>query len=75
MSKNAYKAEGDFQMGRMRQHFVLEVAATDEEDARHHVYADLGSRHGVPRRLIDIESVTKVAADDAHPVTRHRMRE
>lgn len=73
MAKQAYTVEGDFQMGRKRQHFVVEITGKDEEDARDHVYKDLGSRHGVPRRLVTIQSVTPLANDDASPVTQKRL--
>lgn len=73
MAKQAYTVEGDFQMGRKRQHFIVEITGVDEEDARDHVYKDLGSRHGVPRRLVTIQSLTPLKAEDASPVTRKRM--
>jgi ribosomal protein L20A (L18A) len=76
MSKNAYKVEGDFQMGRQRQHFAVEVVGKDESQAREYVMTDLGSRHGVERRQVTITSVTKLAdADIESAVTRRRMKE
>ncbi len=73
MAKQAYTVEGDFQMGRKRQHFIVEITGTDEEDARDHVYKDLGSRHGVPRRLVTFQSLTPLKTEDASPVTRKRL--
>ncbi len=73
MTKQAFNVEGDFQMGRIRQHFTVNVAAETEEEARIHVLADLGSRHGVARRQIDIQSVTAISAEDADPITRKRL--
>lgn len=73
MSKKAFKIEGDFQMGRERQHFVVEMVGSDEDDARQHLYKDLGSRHGVPRRQIEITKVSPLDADDASDITRKRM--
>jgi len=64
MTKQAFRIEGDFQMGRIRQHFTVEVAAANEAGAREHVYTDLGSRHGVPRRVIDLQSVQQIKGDD-----------
>ena len=72
MAKKAFKIEGDFQMGRQRQHFAVEMVGSDEHDAREHLYKDLGSRHGVARRQIDIASVTAVG-DAATDVTRKRL--
>ena len=73
MSKQAYRIEGDFQMGRIRQHFVVEFPAASEDEAKDHTFADLGSRHGVSRRQIDIQSVTAISAEDADPITRKRL--
>lgn len=73
MSNNAYTVEGDFQMGRIRQHFAIEVVGSDEDAAREAAYTNMGSRHSVPRRLISIEKVTKLAPDQAGPITRKRL--
>ncbi len=73
MSKQAYSIEGDFQMGRIRQHFVLQFPAESEEEAKDHVYADLGSRHGVKRREVDITSVTVLEGEDIEAITRKRL--
>lgn len=73
MSKQAYRIEGDFQMGRIRQHFNVEMVGIDEEDAKTHLYKDLGSRHGVKRREITVTSVTPVSPADAKPITRKRI--
>ena len=59
-----YQVEGDFSMGRVRQHFVLQVVAKDEPAARERVLATLGSRHGVARRQIEVKSVKVISPDD-----------
>lgn len=71
MSKQAFDVEGDFQMGRVRQHFKVQVPAADEEQAKEYTYADLGSRHGVARRQIEITSV--VVATEVNPTTAKRL--
>jgi ribosomal protein L20A (L18A) len=63
MSNKAYQVEGDFQMGRVRQHFVLQVVAKDEKAAAERVHATLGSRHGVTRRQVTIATAKPIAAD------------
>lgn len=68
MSK-PYQIEGDFQMGRIRQHFVLQVVSKDENTAREHVQALLGSRHGVERRQITIGTVKALKADEVTDAT------
>ncbi len=71
MTKTAYNCEGDFQMGRIRQHFNIEVVAESEDGAREAVFADLGSRHSVPRRQVDITSVTP--ASEPSDITKKRL--
>lgn len=67
-----YQVEGDFQMGRIRQHFVIQVAAKDEAAAKSRVYATLGSRHGVNRRQIAIASAKALKGDEVTDAqTRH----
>ncbi|MEA3204284.1 MAG: hypothetical protein QOI63_1964 [Thermoplasmata archaeon] len=63
MSNKAYQVEGDFQMGRVRQHFVLQVVAATEKAAAERVHATLGSRHGVTRRQVSIASTKAIGAD------------
>lgn len=59
-----FQVEGDFQMGRVRQHFVIQVAAADEAAAKDRVFATLGSRHGVNRRQVAISGAKGLQADD-----------
>ena len=42
----AYRAVGTFRNGRANQKYSLDVVATDEEEAKHLVYSNFGSRHG-----------------------------
>lgn len=64
-----YQVEGDFSMGRVRQHFVLQVVAKDEAAARERVFATLGSRHGVTRRQVAIKSAKTITADEVTDAT------
>ena len=64
-----YQVEGDFQMGRIRQHFVLQVVAKDENGAKDRVYATLGSRHGVNRRQVAIATTKALKADEVTDAT------
>ena len=69
-----FQVEGDFQMGRVRQHFVVQTAAASEAAAKDRVYATLGSRHGVNRRQVTIASAKALQADDVtDPVVRHEL--
>ena len=59
-SMQAFRATGTFPNGRTIQPFTKDVVAADEVDARHRVYSFFGSRHGVNRRFVKIESVDKI---------------
>jgi ribosomal protein L20A (L18A) len=73
-SYKAFQVEGDFQMGRVRQHFVVQVAAADEKGAKDRVYATLGSRHGVNRRQVAVASAKAVTGDAVtDAVVRHEL--
>ena len=73
-SYKAFQVEGDFQMGRVRQHFVVQVAAADEKGAKYRVFATLGSRHGVNRRQVIITGAKAVSGDDVtDAVVRHEL--
>jgi ribosomal protein L20A (L18A) len=73
-AQKPFKVEGDFQMGRVRQHFVIEVAAGSESAAKDRVYATLGSRHGVNRRQVAISAAKALEAGDvSDPVVRHEL--
>lgn len=73
-SFKAFQVEGDFQMGRVRQHFSVQVAAADEKGARDRTFATLGSRHGVNRRQVTIASAKAVSGDGiTDPLVRHEL--
>jgi len=56
----AYRAVGSFKARKRQQEFTLDFVASDEEDARHRLYSNFGSRHGVPRRFVNIESLEEI---------------
>lgn len=74
MTTKAYQVEGDFQMGRVRQHFVLQIPAASEAAAKERVFAQLGSRHGVNRRQITITGAKSIAEGEVtDPVTSRAL--
>jgi large subunit ribosomal protein LX len=56
-----YKFSGKIQMGREEQPFTREVEAESEKHAEDKVYAELGSKHSVPRSSIEIKDSEEVA--------------
>jgi len=59
-SMHAFRATGTFPNGRTIQPFTKDIVAADEIDARHRIYSFFGSRHGVNRRAVNIESVAQI---------------
>jgi len=59
----AFRVSGKFQMGYKEMPFVKEFALADRKQAEDRLYAELGSKHGVPRRLVKIEKVEEILAD------------
>ena len=57
---HAFRATGTFPNGRTIQPFTKDIVAADEIDARHRIYSFFGSRHGVNRRAVNIESMAQI---------------
>ncbi len=73
-ASRAFQVDGDFQMGRVRQHFTIQVVAADEAAAKDRVFATLGSRHGVNRRQVAIAHAKAIAGDDVtDAIVRHEL--
>ena len=53
----AFRTTGTFRAGKRDQPFTLDVVAVDEDGAREKVLSNFGSRHGVPRRFVNIDSI------------------
>ena len=56
----AYRAIGSFRARKSQQGFSHDLVALDEDDARHRIYSNFGSRHGVPRRFVIIDSLEEI---------------
>lgn len=60
----AYRISGRFRMGRAWQDFSKELAAEDEARAREKLLSDLGSKHGIARKYIEIAQVAQVPSGE-----------
>jgi len=61
-------------MGDTWQRFAKEVAAKNEEGARHTILSDLGSKHRLARRLIQVKAVTPLKPEEVtDAVVRYRI--
>jgi ribosomal protein L20A (L18A) len=72
----AFRTTGTFPNGRTVQAFTKDVVAADEVDARHRIYSFFGSRHGVNRRFVNIESVAQIEPTESNePVVISAFRD
>ena len=65
-SMHAFRAIGTFPNGRIVQKFTQDIVASDEIDARHRIYSFFGSRHGVNRRFVKIESIAQIEPTESN---------
>ena len=60
-----YRIKGQFKMGDGMQAFTKEFAGKNKSEVEEQLYSILGSMHGVRRRFIVIESMTKISPEEA----------
>jgi len=62
-------------MGSRRQPFRLEIACANVLQAKHRALSTLGSRHGLPRRLVRIKNIAELASGDVtDPAVSHQLQ-
>jgi len=72
----AYRAIGTFRKGRNKQEFTIDIVAEDEGDAEHRILSNFGSRHGAPRRNIDIISLEEINPSESNaPIVVSHFRD
>ena len=65
----AFRAQGTFRAGKNDQPFAIDLVAEDEDDARHRVLSNFGSRHRVPRRFVNIETLEEINPSESNSPT------
>ena len=64
MITKIYRVEGTFVMGDEYHKFVKEYKATSENDVVEKIYERFGSKHGINRNQISIDSIEEIAPED-----------
>ena len=64
MITKIYRVKGTFVMGEEYHKFTKEYKATCENDVTDKIYARFGSKHGINRNQISIESIEEIAPED-----------
>ena len=63
MITKIYRVKGTFVMGDYHD-FTKEFKATCESDIESKIYANFGSKHGINRNQISIDSIDEIAPED-----------
>ena len=64
MLTKIYRIKGSFVMGSETQVFTKEFRAIKEEDIYEKIYSIFGSKHGIKRNLIKVDSIEEIADDE-----------
>tara|TARA_B100000900_G_C20597632_1_gene724070 strand:- start:1414 stop:1641 length:228 start_codon:yes stop_codon:yes gene_type:complete len=71
----AYRIDGALRQGKTNQKFCIDLVAEDENQVREKVYSNFGSRHGVKRRYITINSIETIdPSESSAPVVVAHFR-
>lgn len=64
MITKIYRVKGTFVMGDEYHDFTKEYKATCEADIEQKIYERFGSKHGINRNQISIDSIEEIAPED-----------
>ena len=64
MITKIYRVKGTFVMGDEFHKFTKEYKATCEDDVAEKIFARFGSKHGINRNQISIQSIEEIAPED-----------
>ena len=64
MITKIYRIKGSFVMGSETQVFTKEFRAVKEEDLYEKLYSIFGSKHGIKRSQIKIDSIEEISEDE-----------
>ena len=66
MITKIYRVKGSLVLGDETQVFVKEYKATCEDEIKEKVYSLFGSKHGLNRKKIAIDSIEEIAPEDVN---------
>ena len=64
MMTKIYRIKGSFAMGSETQVFTKELKAIKEEDIYEKLYSIFGSKHGIKRNQVKIDSIEEITEDE-----------
>ncbi len=72
----AYRIDGSVRQGKTNQKFCIDLVAENEDQVKEKVYSNFGSRHGVKRRYITINSIDTIdPSESSAPVVVSHFRD
>ena len=72
----AYRIDGSLRQGKTNQKFCIDLVAENEDQVKEKVYSNFGSRHGVKRRDITINSIDTIdPSESSAPVVVSHFRD
>lgn len=70
--KKVYRITGKFMMGEEWRTFTKEVIAKTKENAKEILLSDMGSKHRVKRRSIELKNIEEITVDQIeNPVIKY----
>jgi len=64
MKTKIFRVKGNFMMGEKSQPFTKELKAIKKEEIHEKIYSEFGSKHGISRNKIYIESIEEISPDE-----------
>ncbi|MDI6882059.1 MAG: 50S ribosomal protein L18Ae [Methanothermobacter sp.] len=64
MRTRIFRVKGKFMMGEKLQPFTKELKATKREEVHEKIYSEFGSKHGIGRNKIHIESIEEIPPEE-----------
>lgn len=64
MITKIYRVKGTFVMGDEYHDFTKEYKATCQDDVEEKIFSQFGSKHGINRNQISIDSIEEIAPED-----------
>ncbi len=74
MKKKAYRVVGKFYMKNKWQPFTKEIISSSKPKAKEKIFSLMGSKHGVKRRVIEIEEIEEVSPEEVeNPIVKYLL--
>ncbi len=74
ISISVFKITGSFKKGKRSQKFSKEILTENPENAKEYIFSEIGSKHRVKRRYININNIEKISKDQVtNPIIKQML--